>query len=75
MLSSKLIRLFLDMRINGLLPQADLLLEMLEAQDTFDITNSFLTINTDTTSKIYDQKDKNKNQNLDELNGKKIIFT
>ncbi len=38
MLSSKLIRLFLYMRNNELLPQADLLLEMLDAQDTFDIS-------------------------------------
>jgi len=38
MLSSRLIRLFLDMRTNELLPQADLLLEMLDAQDTFDIS-------------------------------------
>jgi hypothetical protein len=38
MLSSKLIRLFLYMRANELLPQADLLLEMLDAQDTFDIS-------------------------------------
>ncbi|CAF0768370.1 unnamed protein product [Adineta steineri] len=37
-LSSKLIRLFLDMRNNDLLPQADLLLEMLDAQDVFDIS-------------------------------------
>jgi hypothetical protein len=40
MLSSKLIRLFLDMRTNDLLPQADLLLEMLDAQDTFDLPSS-----------------------------------
>ncbi|CAF2020898.1 unnamed protein product [Rotaria magnacalcarata] len=38
MLSSKLIRLFLHMRTNDLLPQADLLLEMLDAQDTMDIS-------------------------------------
>ncbi|CAF1362628.1 unnamed protein product [Rotaria sp. Silwood1] len=38
MLSSKLIRLFLHMRSNELLPQADLLLEMLDAQDTMDIS-------------------------------------
>ncbi|CAF3794277.1 unnamed protein product [Rotaria sordida] len=38
MLSSKLIRLFLHMRSNELLPQADLLLEMLDAQDTIDIS-------------------------------------
>jgi hypothetical protein len=38
MLSSKLIRLFLDMRSNESLPQADLLLEMLDAQDTFDVS-------------------------------------
>ena len=38
MLSSKLIRLFLYMRANDLLPQADLLLEMLDAQDTCDIS-------------------------------------
>jgi hypothetical protein len=38
LLSSKLIRLFLDMRTNELLPQADLLLEMLEAQDTCDVS-------------------------------------
>lgn len=38
MLSSKIIRLFLHMRTNDLLPQADLLLEMLDAQDTLDIS-------------------------------------
>ncbi|CAF4249112.1 unnamed protein product [Rotaria socialis] len=38
MLSSKLIKLFLHMRTNDLLPQADLLLEMLDAQDTMDIS-------------------------------------
>lgn len=38
MLSSKLIRLFLYMRSNELLPQADLLLEMLDAQDSCDIS-------------------------------------
>ena len=38
MLSSKLIRFFLYMRSNELLPQADLLLEMLDAQDTCDIS-------------------------------------
>jgi hypothetical protein len=86
MLSSKLIRLFLDMRANDLLPQADLLLEMLDAQETFDITNSFLTINTDInnlssttnsksssnyqTSKNYNQQDNNKTANNDDLNGK-----
>ncbi|CAF4196198.1 unnamed protein product, partial [Rotaria sp. Silwood2] len=47
MLSSKLIRLFLDMRANDLLPQADLLLEMLDAQDAFDINNCFLSLNHD----------------------------
>lgn len=36
-LSSKLTRLFLYMRSNDLLPQADLLLEMLDAQDSFDL--------------------------------------
>jgi len=85
MLSSKLIRLFLDMRANDLLPQADLLLEMLDAQDTFDINNRFLILNTDinhlsssshttnnsTISKNYTQKDDNKTQNIDDLNGKK----
>jgi hypothetical protein len=47
MLSLKLIRLFLDMRANDLLPQADLLLEMLDAQDAFDMNNSCLSLNTD----------------------------
>ena len=47
MLSSKLIRLFLDMRAKDLLPQADLLLEMLDAQDSFDVNNIFLSLNTD----------------------------
>ncbi|CAM4744992.1 unnamed protein product [Rotaria magnacalcarata] len=47
MLSSKLIRLFLNMRANDLLPQADLLLEMLDAQDTFDLNRGFLSINSD----------------------------
>lgn len=37
-LSAKLMKLFLDMRANEFLPQADLLLEMLEAQDSFDIS-------------------------------------
>ncbi|CAF3722357.1 unnamed protein product [Adineta steineri] len=46
-LSLKLIRLFLDMRANDLLPQADLLLEMLDAQDAFDINNGLLSMNTD----------------------------
>jgi len=75
MLSSKLIRLFLDMRANDLLPQADLLLEMLDAQDTFDINNSFLTINTDISTNNNNNiisKDDNKTQNIDDLNGKKI---
>jgi hypothetical protein len=49
-LSSKLIRLFLEMRANDLLPQADLLLEMLDAQDTFDINQSPITLNTDINS-------------------------
>ncbi len=82
MLSSKLIRLFIDMRANDLLPQADLLLEMLDAQDTFDITNSFLTLNTDInhskissiypTSKNYNQDD-NKIANLDDTDGRILI--
>ncbi len=38
MLSSKLIRSFLYMRSNDLLPQADLLLEMLDAQETYDLS-------------------------------------
>ncbi|CAF0883141.1 unnamed protein product [Rotaria sordida] len=50
MLSSKLIRLFLDMRANDLLPQADLLLEMLDAQDAFDINNCFLSLHHDVNS-------------------------
>jgi hypothetical protein len=50
MLSSKLIRFFLDMRANDLLPQADLLLEMLDAQDPYNINNSFLSFNTDVNS-------------------------
>jgi len=50
MLSLKLIRLFLDMRANDLLPQADLLLEMLDAQDAFDMNNSCLSLNTDLNS-------------------------
>lgn len=37
-LSAKLMKLFLDMRANDYLPQADLLMEMLEAQDSFDIS-------------------------------------
>jgi hypothetical protein len=76
MLSSKLIRLFLDMRANDLLPQADLLLEMLDAQDTFDINNSFLTINTDisTNNNNITSKDDNKTPNIDDLNGKKKIY-
>ncbi|CAF3475990.1 unnamed protein product [Rotaria socialis] len=45
MLSSKLIRLFLNMRANDLLPQADLLLEMLDAQDALDLNHGFLSIN------------------------------
>lgn len=47
MLSSKLIRLFLEMRANDVLPQADLLLEMLDAQDTFDRSQNFLTYNSE----------------------------
>ncbi|CAF0735929.1 unnamed protein product [Didymodactylos carnosus] len=39
LLSSRLIRLFLDMRILNMLPQADLLLEMLDAQEMIDINN------------------------------------
>jgi hypothetical protein len=85
-LSSKLIRLFIDMRANDLLPQADLLLEMLDAQDTFDITNSFLTLNTDMnnsktlstyqTSKNYNQQDDtNKIAHLDDTDGKISIET
>ena len=78
MLSSKLIRLFLDMRANDLLPQADLLLEMLDAQDTFDINNGFLSINTDgntrssSFSQNYNQKkqDDQTTSNIDDLNGK-----
>ena len=83
MLSSKLIRLFLDMRANDLLPQADLLLEMLDAQDTFDVTSSFLTLNTDMstlstnktsstypTSKNFNQQNENKTANLDDTNGR-----
>ncbi len=83
-LSSKLIRLFIDMRANDLLPQADLLLEMLDAQDTFDITNSFLTLNADinnsktssmySTSKNYNQDD-NKMSHLDDTDGKILIHT
>jgi hypothetical protein len=38
MLSLKLIRSFLYMRSNDLLPQADLLLEMLDAQETYDLS-------------------------------------
>ena len=67
MLSSKLIRLFLDMRANDLLPQADLLLEMLDAQETFDSSHNFLTLpsesnpaNSSTTSKNYNQPEENK---------------
>jgi hypothetical protein len=81
MLSSKLIRLFLDMRANDLLPQADLLLEMLDAQDTFDINNGFLSINTDVNnsstrtssfSQNYNQKkqDDQTASHMDDLNGK-----
>lgn len=33
------------MRANDLLPQADLLLEMLDAQDSFDLNASFLSLN------------------------------
>ena len=50
MLSSKLIRLFLEMRANDLLPQADLLLEMLDAQDTLDRSQHFLTYNSENNS-------------------------
>lgn len=50
MLSLKLIRLFVEMRTNDLLPQADLLLEMLDAQDSLDLNNSFLSMNTDISS-------------------------
>jgi hypothetical protein len=87
MLSSKLIRLFLDMRANDSLPQADLLLEMLDAQDTFDINHSFLSLNTDVNSlsthssnfsqnslmNNYNQKKSgdNKTSNIDDSNGKK----
>ncbi|CAF0814235.1 unnamed protein product [Didymodactylos carnosus] len=39
MLSTRLIRLFLDMRMLNILPQADLLLEMLDAQKMIDINN------------------------------------
>ncbi|CAF0768474.1 unnamed protein product [Adineta ricciae] len=49
-LSLKLIRLFVEMRTNDLLPQADLLLEMLDAQDSLDLNNSFLSMNTDINS-------------------------
>ena len=46
-LSLKLIRLFVDMRAGDLLPQADLLLEMLDAQEAPDISSSFLALNTE----------------------------
>ena len=50
MLSTKLIRLFLEMRANDLLPQADLLLEMLDAQDSFENNASFLSFNNEMNS-------------------------
>lgn len=50
MLSAKLIRLFLDMRASDLLPQADLLLEMLDAQDSFDANQIFLQFSSDMNS-------------------------
>ena len=80
MLSSKLIRLFLDMRSNELLPQADLLLEMLDAQETSDSSHSFLTLltegnpmtnnNTSTTSKNFTQQEENQTSNIDATNSK-----
>lgn len=79
MLSSKLIRLFIDMRTNDLLPQADLLLEMLDAQETFDSSSSFLTHptenttstnNNSTTSKNFNQQDDMKTSNLDTTNSR-----
>jgi len=54
-LSSKLIRLFLDMRTNDLLPQADLLLEMLDAQDTFDISSKMDVNSLSSHTKSFDQ--------------------
>jgi len=62
-LSAKLIKLFLDMRTNDLLPQADLLLEMLDAQETFDVHTNFLTTNNERT-----QHDNNINQNTENIN-------
>ena len=85
MLSSKLIRLFIDMRTNDLLPQADLLLEMLDAQETFDSTSTFLTHptenitsnsstpltnNNSTTPKNFNQQEDMKTSNLDTTNSK-----
>lgn len=47
-LSSKLIRLFLEMRANDLLPQADLLLEMLDAQENYDLSQTLSNYNSTT---------------------------
>lgn len=66
------------MRSNDLLPQADLLLEMLDAQETFDSSLNFLTLPTDTnsttTSKNYNQQEENKTTNLDATNSKRSFF-
>ncbi|UJR26010.1 hypothetical protein I4U23_007356 [Adineta vaga] len=62
MLSLKLIRLFILMRSNDLLPQADLLLEMLDAQDSLDLNNGFLSMNTNISALSTDTS--NLSQNL-----------
>ncbi|CAF1422525.1 unnamed protein product [Adineta ricciae] len=55
MLSTKLMKLFLDMRNNDMLPQADLLLEMLEAQDACDVSFTMEIDNLSSQTKTYNQ--------------------
>ena len=55
MLSTKLMKLFLDMRNNDMLPQADLLLEMLEAQDACDVSFTMEVDNLSSQTKTYNQ--------------------
>lgn len=48
-------KLFLDMRNNDMLPQADLLLEMLEAQDACDVSFAMEVDNSSSQTKTYNQ--------------------
>ncbi len=63
-LSLKLIRLFLYMRSNDLLPQADLLLEMLDAQETYDITFHMNVNNHSSQTDNYNQNSLSGNTNV-----------